>query len=375
MKVGKEYYRTIWKDENKPGVINIIDQRWLPHKFIIETLKSVDDVTKAIQEMHVRGAPLIGITAAYGLYISSIEGKKKGFNKKYIFDSAEKIKLTRPTAKNLFWALDEMLSSISGLDNIDEIIHTIRIKAKDMADKDVADCKSIGEHGFKIIEKLVKNKSRGIESYATTMNILTHCNAGWLATVDYGTALAPLYIARERGLKIHVWVDETRPRNQGAKLTAWELTENGIPNTVIVDNAGGHLMQKGMVDLVIVGSDRTTASGDVANKIGTYLKALSAYDNNIPFYAALPSSSIDWEIENGEDIPIEERNPDEVRYVNGLYKNEIVNVLIPPESSPALNYAFDITPARLVTGLITERGICKANKDSIAELFPDKIKK
>ncbi len=268
-----------------------------------------------------------------------------------------------------------MLSILSNYQNLDKIIPFAQLISNEMADSDVEDCKNIGEHGFQIIKDIANKKSRGIESYPPTINILTHCNAGWLATVDYGTATAPIYIAHERGIKLHVWVDETRPRNQGAKLTAWELGENGIPHTVIIDNAGGHLMQKGMVDLVLVGSDRTTSSGDVANKIGTNLKALSAFDNNIPFYVALPSSTIDWDIEKGEDIPIEIRNPDEVRYVDGLNNNEIVNVLIPPETSPALNYAFDVTPSRLVTGLITERGICKANKESIADLFPDKVVK
>ncbi|MBI5326195.1 MAG: S-methyl-5-thioribose-1-phosphate isomerase [Ignavibacteriae bacterium] len=369
MKVGKKYYRTIWEDENNPGTIQIIDQRWLPHKFIIENLTTVDGIVDSIREMHVRGAPLIGITAAYGVYLSKKEKKRNGLGINFIFESADKLKSTRPTAKNLFWAIDEILSSINNNDNIDNIIQILQTKTQDMADKDVADCRTIGEHGFKIINDISNSKS------PEQVNILTHCNAGWLATVDYGTALAPIYVAHEKGIKLHVWVDETRPRNQGAKLTAWELAEQGIPHTVIVDNAGGHIMQKGMVDLVIVGSDRTAPNGDVANKIGTYLKALSAYDNNIPFYVALPSSTIDWEIETGEDIPIEERNPDEVIFVDGLYNNEVVSILVPPEQSPALNYAFDVTPANLVTGLITERGICKATKECIAELFPDKIKK
>ena len=273
----------------------------------------------------------------------------------------------RPTAVNLQWAVNKVFDAISVKNSIDEKIQTALQTAGDIAEEDVENCKKIGEYGLNIIEEISKKKN------GNPVNILTHCNAGWLATVDYGTATAPIYTAHEKGIALHVWVDETRPRNQGSKLTAWELLQEGIPHTVIVDNAGGHLMQKGMVDMVIVGSDKTALNGNVANKTGTYLKALAAKDNNIPFYVALPSSSIDFSIENGlRDIPIEQRNPDEVRFVDGLVDGEIKSVLIPPEDSPAVNYAFDVTPAKLITGLLTERGICKTDKESILSLFPEK---
>jgi methylthioribose-1-phosphate isomerase len=367
MKVNGKHYRSIWEKENTAHVIQIIDQRWLPHKFVIEDLNTIEDVITAIKEMHVRGAPLIGVTAAYGVYLALLKTRNSKNKEEEIEKSLNKLIAARPTAVNLQWAVQKVISAIYEKASIDEKIFTSLQTSRDIAEDDVENCKKIGEFGYKIIEEISKKKG------GKTVNILTHCNAGWLATVDYGTATAPIYLAHKKGINVHVWVDETRPRNQGAKLTAWELLNEGIPHTVIVDNAGGHLMQKGMVNIVLVGSDRTALNGDVANKTGTYLKALAAKDNDIPFYVALPSSSIDFSIENGiRDIPIEQRDPDEVRYVDGLVNGEIKSVLVPPENSPAVNYAFDVTPARLVTGLITERGICKADKESILKLFPEK---
>ncbi len=376
MKVNGKAYRSIWEKPGDEGIIQIIDQRWLPHKFIIEGLRTVDEVSAAIRDMHVRGAPLIGVAAAYGMYLAAITAPKGSRFDTYLIESAEKLISTRPTAVNLAWAVGRQMANMNKFYSVSEKIVSALTTARHIADDDAGQCRKIGEHGAKLIREISERKS------GETVNILTHCNAGWLATVDWGTATAPIYMARNQGIDLHVWVDETRPRNQGAKLTAWELGHEGINHTVITDNAGGHLMQHGLVDMAIVGSDRTTAAGDVANKIGTYLKALAALDNNVPFYAALPSTTIDWSIEDGlKDIPIEQRNADEVRFVDGLYKhqgncqceNEITEVLVPPEGSPAANYAFDVTPSRLVTGLITERGICLANKESIAELFPDKI--
>jgi methylthioribose-1-phosphate isomerase len=372
MKVAGKPYRTIWLDEGNTSVVKIIDQRQLPHSFVLETLVSTDDIARAISDMHVRGAGLIGATAGFGMYLACLHADRNS-PETFLHDisaAAKKILATRPTAVNLSWAVNRMLEAIqSGGKSIDEKIQCSRDTAQAIADEDAEYCRRIGLHGLKILEDLSKAKS------GDTVNILTHCNAGWLAFVDYGTATAPLYAAFDQGLDIHVWVDETRPRNQGASLTAWELAQHGIPHTVIVDNAGGHLMQHGMVDMVITGTDRTTCTGDVANKIGTYLKALAARDNNVPFYVALPSSTFDWHIRDGvRDIPIEERNSDEVRYISGLLNDEIVSVLLPPTQSPAANYAFDVTPARLVSGLITERGICPASESGILSLFPENLK-
>jgi methylthioribose-1-phosphate isomerase len=372
MKVAGKPYRTIWIDKENSAAVKIIDQRQLPHNFVLETLVSTDEVARAISDMHVRGAGLIGATAGFGMYLACLHADRSSADSflQDISVSAKKILATRPTAVNLSWAVNRMLEAIhSGGKSIDEKIERSRDTAQAIADEDAEFCRRIGQHGLKILEDLSRAKS------GKTVNILTHCNAGWLAFVDYGTATAPLYAAFDQGLDIHVWVDETRPRNQGASLTAWELAQHGIPHTVIVDNAGGHLMQHGMVDMVITGTDRTTCTGDVANKIGTYLKALAARDNNIPFYVALPSSTFDWHIRDGvRDIPIEERNSDEVRYISGLLNDEIVTVLLPPAQSPAANYAFDVTPARLVSGLITERGICPASESGILSLFPEKLK-
>ena len=365
MNVSGKHFRTIWIKENDPKTIQIIDQRSLPHKFIIEDIQSVADMATAIKDMHVRGAGLIGAAAGYGMYLAALEtNTDKPFDD--IKKSGEILKATRPTAVNLEWAVNRQLSSIEKLSSKENIIPVTKKLAEYIADEDAAFCKSIGEHGLSIIEEISKKKNGDV------VNILTHCNAGWLAFVDYGSATAPIYEAHDRGLKVHVWVDETRPRNQGARLTAWELAEHGIPHTVISDNIGGHLMQHGQVDMVITGTDRTTFTGDVANKIGTYLKALAANDNNIPFYVALPSSTFDWQIRDGvKGIPIEERGSSEVKYIQGLHQGEIKKVLLTPEKSPALNYGFDVTPARLITGLITERGICDASEQGISELFPE----
>lgn len=366
MKIHGKHYRTIWESEEDES-IEVIDQRLLPHIFKVVKLNTTEDFCYAIKDMLVRGAPLIGAAAAYGMFIATLEAKSKNDFNKHLLEAAQKLKATRPTAVNLAWAVDYQLSSLLNISSNGQKIETAKEIARKIADDDVKYCKAIGEFGCKIIEEISQRK------HSETVNILTHCNAGWLATVDWGTALAPIYMAHRKGIKLHIWVDETRPRNQGAKLTAFELFNENIPNTLIVDNAGGILMQKGLVDLVLVGSDRTTSTGDVANKIGTYLKALAAFDNNIPFYACLPSSTFDWKIKDGvSDIPIEERNSDEVKFVDGKTENGLENVLITLEETKAANYAFDVTPARLVTGLITERGVCDANEKSILKLFPEK---
>ncbi len=366
MKVNQNHYRTIWLNPKNRKSIQIIDQRSLPHKFIIEELKSVDHVVIAIKNMHIRGAGLIGAAAGYGMYLAAIEASSANDFDQYMTKAAKRLMATRPTAVNLECAIKKQLFAIQkGKNNKKKIDIALRT-AEEIADEDADFCKKIGDHGLKLIEDIRHKKNDEL------INILTHCNAGWLAFVDYGSATAPIYAAFDKGIDIHVWVDETRPRNQGARLTAWELKEHGVPHTIITDNAGGHLMQNGLVDLVITGSDRTTYTGDVANKIGTYLKALAAKDNNIPFYVALPSSTFDWEIRDGcKEIPIEKRNENEVKYIKGLCDGEIKEVLLTPPESPATNYAFDVTPARLITGLITERGLCEANENSILQLFPD----
>jgi len=367
MNINGKHYRTIWQCESDEGLVRVIDQRYLPHRFVLEDLRTCAGMTIAIKDMHVRGAGLIGAAAGYGLYLAALEAPKTHDIDEFIALAAEKLKAARPTAVNLAWAVDEQLEAIGSVKTRTEKIRKARETARQIADFDAECCRRIGEHGLGIIEELSRVKG------GETVNILTHCNAGWLAFVDYGSASAPIYAAFAKGIDMHVWVDETRPRNQGASLTAWELGQQGVPHTIITDNAGGHLMQHGMVDMVIVGSDRTTHTGDVANKIGTYLKALAARDNNIPFYVALPSSSIDWQMTDGlKEIPIEERDGDEVRYMEGLCEGEIKKVLLTPETSPAANFAFDVTPARLVTALITERGICQPNKASIIQLFPEK---
>ena len=368
MNVDNTHYRTIWIKKDDPKVIQIIDQRYLPHRFVIANLSAVDQFVRAIKDMYIRGAGLIGAAAGYGMYVAALNAPrndKEEFIATLVRDG-EKLKATRPTAINLEWAVKRQLDAIQKLDDITGMVKAAYQTAIKIADEDAEFCRRIGEHGVSLIEAVSERRS------GKTVNVLTHCNAGWLAFVDYGTATAPIYAAYDRGIDVHVWVDETRPRNQGARLTAWELGQHGVSHTVIPDNAGGHLMQQGMVDMVITGSDRTTFTGDVANKIGTYLKALAAHDNNIPFFVALPSSSIDWKTYDGvEEIPIEQRDPAEIKYISGLYEGEILSVLLTPEDSPAINYAFDVTPARLVTGLITERGICDASTGGLLKLYPE----
>ena len=354
-------YRTIWADPADPRRICILDQRMLPFSLEVESLTNVEETAAAIREMHVRGAPLIGVTAAYGMYLAALESPAEDF----LRESARRLKQTRPTAIDLFYSVDRALGRILACPEGSERARLALETAGEMAEESVRHCRQIGLHGLELIREIGRKKGTG------PVNILTHCNAGWLACIDYGTATAPIYLAQEAGIPVHVWVDETRPRNQGARLTAYELEQQGIPYTVIPDNAGGHLMQQGLVDLVLAGSDRTTRNGDVANKIGTYLKALAAKDNGIPFYVALPGSSIDPDLKSGRDIPIEQRDGDEVRYAEGWDGKQIRKVLLTPPESPVANYGFDVTPARLVSGLITERGICPAGEEGITELYPE----
>ncbi|MEL6987973.1 MAG: S-methyl-5-thioribose-1-phosphate isomerase [Bacteroidota bacterium] len=358
MKINNTAYHTIW--EKDLHTICIIDQRPLPHYFVIEELKNLQDACDAIQQMHVRGAPLIGVTAAYGFYLGLLSDKSLSYD-----EIASRLKATRPTAVDLQWAVDQILIAISQCDSKKECQSIALRMSRNFKQLSIDACKSIGKFGLEIIKELGAHKDGPV-------NILTHCNAGWMACIDYGTATAPIYMAHQAGIDVHVWVDETRPRNQGARITAFELLEEGIAHTVIPDNTGGHLMQHGMVDMVIVGTDRTTRCGDVGNKIGTYLKALAAYDNEIPFYVAAPSSSIDWNIRDGlKEIPIEERNADEIRFIQGWEDDSIKQVLITPKDSPTINYGFDVTPAKYVTGIITERGIANANEESLLSLFPE----
>jgi len=363
LNVGDRHFRTIWLGQDGRSV-EIIDQRWLPHEFRIEMLSSIGDVATAIRDMWVRGAPLIGVTAAYGVAMQMADDPSDA-----ALDAVwETLHETRPTAINLRWALDEMRALLKPLPSA-ERREAAYSRAARIADEDVELNRAIGANGLAIIREIAARKKPG-----EPVNILTHCNAGWLATVDYGTATAPIYLAAEAGIPVHVYVDETRPRNQGAQLTAWEMAGHGVPHTLIVDNAGGHLMQHGDVDMVIVGTDRTTANGDVCNKIGTYLKALAAADNGVPFYVALPSPTIDWTLRDGvRDIPIEQRDGAELSDVSGrLPSGEVVTVRVTPEGSPAANYAFDVTPARLVTALVTERGVCAASEEGLRSLFPER---
>ncbi|MCB0180621.1 MAG: S-methyl-5-thioribose-1-phosphate isomerase [Anaerolineae bacterium] len=370
MNVDGRHYRTIWLKDSDPTVVQIIDQRHLPHEFVIEDLTSVEAVARAIKEMHVRGAGLIGATAGYGMAIAALHAPRTSPQAfmAALTAAGETLKATRPTAVNLEWAVKRQLSVIEAAGNDIEVkIQTAFDMAQTIADEDADFCRRIGQHGLPLIEAISRRKN------GEPVNILTHCNAGWLAFVDYGTATAPIYAAHDQGVAVHVWVDETRPRNQGARLTAWELGQHGVPHTVIVDNVGGHLMQHGLVDLVITGTDRTTYTGDVANKIGTYLKALAARDNGLPFYVALPSSTFDWEMRDGlAEIPIEQRDGTEVSYIGGLHDDSIKTVRLTPATSPAANFAFDVTPARLVTGLITERGVTEASREGLLGLFPER---
>ncbi|MEA5447511.1 S-methyl-5-thioribose-1-phosphate isomerase [Leptolyngbya sp. CCNP1308] len=365
MKINGEPTRTIRLHPESPGIVQVIDQRQLPHQLTWMDLTSVDEAAYAIKDMVVRGAPLIGATAGMGMYLAALEAVSAQDFRRFLEQAAQTLGQTRPTAVNLHWALNSQIQVLQQAATPSEAVDRLRQNAEDILDADEEQCRQIGLHGLSLIEEIYARTGQ-------TVNILTHCNAGWLACVDWGTATSPMYQAHDRGIPLHVWVDETRPRNQGAKLTAWELGQHGVPHTVIPDNAGGHLMQHGQVDLVIVGTDRTTRQGDVANKIGTYLKALAAYDNGVPFYVALPSSTLDWALRDGvREIPIEQRSQEEVKYMDGLSPHGVTSVLICPESSPAANYGFDVTPARLVTGLITERGICPASETGLLSLFPE----
>lgn len=367
MKVKGNHFETIWIHPHDPAIVQIIDQRCLPFEFRIEDLRTVEDMYIAIRDMHLRGAPLIGAAGALGMYLAVLNTARPTISEEMIRHQADYLKSARPTAVNLSWAVDRICMAIEPCKTKTEIVDKAREVSLQIIDEERNNCLKIGQYGVKIIEELSR-KNKG-----ETINILTHCNAGWLACIDFGTATAPIYLAHDKGIKVHVWVDETRPRNQGARLTAWELQQHGVPCTVIADNTGGHLMQQGMVDMVIVGSDRASPFGDIVNKIGTYLKALAAYDNHIPFFAALPSSTIDWNLKEGaRETPIEERDENEVRFMEGLKDGKVVEVEIMTSVTSALNFGFDITPSRLVTGIITERGISTADKKSIFELFPEK---
>lgn len=371
MKIGGEHYRTIWRHRQNPHVVQIIDQQLLPFRFKIVDLTTLEETAHAIQAMTVRGAGLIGATAGYGMMLGALQAPRHTFEAfmNFVEQGGAKLISTRPTAVNLAWAVKRQLNAMREASSVDEAIHLSQVTADAIADEDAEACRQIGLYGVALIEALAhQNPERPV-------NILTHCNAGWLAFVDYGSATAPIYEAHDKGIEVHVWVDETRPRNQGARLTAWELAQHGVPHHIIVDNLGGHLMQQGMVDICLVGSDRTTASGDVGNKIGTYLKALAAKDNGVPFYAALPSSTLDWTMRDGiREIPIEQRDGREIHTLEGMTQDgEIIDVRVMPEVSPVANYGFDVTPARLVTGVITERGICEASFESLSALYPEHV--
>ncbi|MFT6844137.1 MAG: methylthioribose-1-phosphate isomerase [Flavobacteriales bacterium] len=363
-----EHKQTIWIDQKNPGSVYTFDQRYFPHETRIVELQSTDDVAEAIKSMVVRGAPLIGVTAAYGMYLAALAYEGATLYDEMI-EAADFLNKTRPTAVNLHWAIQEQLKVVEGnkqLNHVD-LASLLLENAEKLKKEDITTCSAIGDYGLSLIREISQFKG------GKEVNILTHCNAGWLACIDWGTATSPIYKAYDAGIRIHVWVDETRPRLQGANLTAFELAEHGVPHTVITDNAGGHLMQHGEVDMVIVGTDRVTRTGDVANKIGTYLKALAANDNHIPFYVALPSTTIDWTISNGlTEIPIETRSPNEIHKVMGKTKEgKLVKVRITPENSSAINHGFDVTPSRLVSALITERGICEATENGLLSLFPE----
>jgi methylthioribose-1-phosphate isomerase len=362
MRIDGTHYRAIWMDDS-PGVVKVIDQRKLPFDFSILDLKTAEDAFHAIADMVVRGAPLIGATAAFGLYLAAFRSDPLNWCQE-VKETAQKLISARPTAVNLKYAVDLMMEKVICVASRESMIRELFHLSIRFAEDEVLRCKKIGECGMPLIRELHKERPGPV-------NVLTHCNAGWLACIDYGTALAPIYLAHDLGIPVHVWVDETRPRNQGARLTSWELGKHGVPHTVIADNAGGHLMQQGKVDLVLVGSDRTTRNGDVANKIGTYLKALAAMDNGIPFYVALPSTSIDLELDEGQKIEIENRNAEELRHMEGmdLDTGEIRTLIVFPGGSEVANPGFDVTPAKLVSGLITEKGIVEASEEGIASLF------
>jgi methylthioribose-1-phosphate isomerase len=357
-------FRTIWLSPDDDSVVQIIDQRLLPHDYRIHDLCTWQDGVEAIADMYVRGAPLIGATAAWSLYLACLEA---GDDQNELNTAARALLDSRPTAVNLRWAVERVMNRLRSAGTPDELTALARKEAQNICDEDVEICRGIGGHGLKLIEAIAAKKN------GEAVNVLTHCNAGSLATINWGTATAPIYFAHRKGINVHVWVDETRPRNQGSQLTAWELAANKVPHTLIVDNAGGHLMQHGKVDLVITGTDRTTRCGDVANKIGTYLKALAAHDNGIPFYVALPSTTIDWSSRDGiAEIPIEERDPSEVTDVYGISNGETTHVRTVAPGTAVSNFAFDVTPARLVTGLITERGVSSPSEEGLLALFPER---
>ena len=365
MRIDGQPFRTIWPGR-EPGVTQIIDQRHLPHRLVIEDLVTVGDFARAISEMHVRGAGLIGATAGYAMNAAAQAARDSGWREQ-LATAAATLLATRPTARNLAWALERQRTATAKAASLSAAREVTAKVAREIADEDADFCRRIGEHGLELIRRL--SQAKGGEP----VNILTHCNAGWLAFVDYGSATAPIYAAHQAGIPVHVWVDETRPWLQGSRLTAWELGQEGVPHTLIPDNTGGHLMQHGLVDLVIVGADRVAASGDAANKIGTYLKALAAQDNGVPFYVALPCSTFDWDIEDGlREIPIERRSEEEIKWITGLSRSGgLDSVLIAPPSTPGANYGFDVTPARLITGLITERGLTPARREEILKLYPE----
>jgi methylthioribose-1-phosphate isomerase len=367
MQVNGKNYHTIWVHPTNKTIVQVIDQRKIPFEFQLVDLKTPADTFEAIKNMTVRGAPLIGVTGAYGIYLGLINDIGKDWKAQLVL-TADYLKSARPTAVNLAILIDELVNIVTNCKTREMAGELALQTAEKMKIREIGWSEAIGDFGCELIEAISKKKN------GQPVHILTHCNAGWLACIDWGTATAPIYKAFHKGIPIHVWVDETRPRNQGARLTAWELSHEGVPHTVIPDNTGGHLMQNGLVDLCIVGSDRTTSTGDVANKIGTYLKALAAYDNNIPFYVALPSSSIDFTMKDGiREIPIEQRDGNEVSWMEGQFKNgQSGRIRIIPEITPVANYGFDVTPAKYVTALITERGICKANREDILNLFPEK---
>lgn len=364
MRINGKYFQTIWLNKKNEGIVHVIDQRYLPFRLKISKLKTLEEAHQTIKNMVVRGAPLIGVTASFGMYLALLENRKDKQIREKIKQAASYLKSARPTAVNLAYAVDQQLEAIEKADTADDMIARSIDTAIQLKEREIDNCRKIGEYGLPLIRELAKKKN------GEPVNILTHCNAGWLACIDYGTATAPVYLAHNENIPLHVWVDETRPRNQGSKLTAFEMSEENIPHTVITDNAGGMLMQQGKVDMVIVGSDRTAANGDVANKIGTYLKALAAHDNHVPFYVALPLSSIDMNIKSGMDeIPIEQRAEEEVTHIEGFYKGKIRKIRLTPEKTRAANYGFDVTPAYYVNKLITEKGVCNPDKKEIKKLF------
>ena len=368
MKANNKKYRSIWLDESDPCIVRVINQQKLPFLFETRELRTVEDVYTSIKDMTIRGAPLIGAAGAFGIYLATLEVTSLTNIRDHLSNAAKYLISCRPTAVNLSWAVKYTLDNLNNDYSKESLSDRVLALALGICEKEKENCRQIGEHGLKLIEELSTGKK------GKPVNILTHCNAGWLACIDYGTATAPIYFAFDKGIPVHVWVDETRPLNQGARLTAWELGQYGVPYTIIPDNTGGHLMQHGMVDIVLVGSDRTSRTGDVANKIGTYLKALAAYDNNVPFYAALPSTSIDFTVSDGlSEIIVEERDQEEVKNITAFVDGEIRSCRTCPEDAVAANYAFDVTPARLITGLITEKGICRPTEKDIKKMFSDKF--